>query len=201
MTGKVNPFMEVYKKRRYKTGQKALTPVQVQMLFDCIADLVHLGLFQLAVVSGIRREDIVRIRVADVNFDRNSVTFHESKKNRTHTIYIPKTVTNTLKMITNINKREPYLFPGNSEKIRGRGHLTGRTAYNIFHRYLAKTDLRMRPFHALRATCIKMCQHKGWTMEQTAEHVGDTIRVIQEHYTTPSEEEMVKVATEDKPIL
>jgi hypothetical protein len=61
--------------------------------------------------------------------------------------------------------------------------------------YLKRAGLGNRPFHALRATCIKLCQSKGWTPEQTAEHVGDRISTIQAHYLTPSVEEMKAVVS------
>ena len=192
----VNPFTEVYKRRRYRSGEKSLTPAQIQQFLEVVSDLVHLGLFQVALSTGIRREDIVRIRVKDIDFETQSITFYESKKNRTKTVYIPKNVVNTLQMIRRVNKNEVYIFPGASERKRGKGHMSGKTAYNLFNKYLQKAGLSPRPFHALRATCIKLCQAKGWTIEQTAEHVGDTIRVIQEHYTTPSIEEMREVVNE-----
>lgn len=195
-----NPFLDAHGRRKYTSGQKALTPVQVDKLLPSITDLIHLGLFQLAIVSGIRREDIVRIKKSDVNFQIQSVTFYESKKRRTKTIYIPVSVANTLQMICNVNKKEVYLFPGGCEKIGGHGHMTGRTAYNLLQHYLEKAGLEPRPFHSLRATCVKLCQKRGWTVEQTAEHIGDTIAVVQEHYATPSSEEMREVVG-TKPIL
>jgi integrase len=80
-------------------------------------------------------------------------------------------------------------------------HLCSKTAYNMLQRNLSKLGFKENvPFHALRATCIKLCQKAGWTPEQTSKHVGDTIRVIQEHYSTPSIEEM-KSVTRSKPIL
>jgi integrase len=60
-----NPFIQVYKKHKYKSGQKSLTPAQIQKFLEVIPDLVHLGLFQVALSTGIRREDIVRIKMKD----------------------------------------------------------------------------------------------------------------------------------------
>jgi integrase len=195
-----HPFSEVYSKKRYKTGQKSLTPSQVQEFLLHVTDLNHLGLFQLALTAGIRREDIVHIKLKDVDFTKNTVTFYESKKRRIKVVPIPQLVANTLNMIANINKKETYLFAGSSDKLHGKGHLSGRTAYNLFQNYLKKAGIDPRPFHSLRATCIKLCQSKGWSMEQTADLVGDTIEVIQGHYTTPSEEEMREVV-DKKPII
>lgn len=199
-SGTGSPFFEVHRRKKYTSGQKALTQDQVHKFLLHVTDLIHLGLFQLAIVSGIRREDIVRIKKSDMNLQMQCVTFYESKKRRTKTIYIPVTVANTLQMICNVNKKEVYLFPGNSEKVGGRGHLSGRNAYNLLQRYLREAGLESRPFHSLRATCVKLCQKRGWSVEQTAEHIGDTISVIQEHYAIPSSQEMRETVSA-KPIL
>jgi len=200
MEAKRNPFIDVHKKQKYRTGQKALTQDKVQTLLENITDLEHLGLIQLAIATGMRREDIVNVKTKDINIEKNKITYYESKKKRTKTVYIPQNVANTISMIIKINKKSPYIFPGSSEVKHGKGHISGRTAYNIFNKYLKRANLEQRPFHALRATCIKLCQSKGWSIEQTAEHIGDTIRVIQEHYTTPSDEEM-KDVTKEKPLI
>lgn len=76
----------------------------------------------------------------------------------------------------------------------------GRTAHYRLQRLCIKAGIPKRPFHALRATCIKFCQAAGWSVEATAKHVGDTILVIQEHYTTPSQSEMKEFA-QGKPII
>lgn len=194
-----NPFDKIHKKK-YKTGEKALTEEKINKLLAVISDLEHLGLIQLALAAGIRREDIVRVRVKDINFDQGFVTFGQRKKKNIHTVYLSENVLNTLKMITKINRTSEYLFPGRSEEKHGKGHISGRTAYNIFNKYLKRADLSPRPFHALRASCIKLCQKKGWSPEQTARHVDDTIKVIQEHYAVPSNEEM-REAVSRKPLL
>jgi len=79
-------------------------------------------------------------------------------------------------------------------------HISGRQIYSRFQKYLNAAGIESKPFHALRATCIKLCQRRGWSVEQAAKLLGDTIRVVQEHYTTPSNEELKQVARE-RPII
>jgi integrase len=195
-------IQDANKKEKYTSGQKALTGDQINKLLLQITDLEHLGLFQLVISTGIRREDLVKIKKLDIDLQNQSVTFYEAKKRRIKTVFIPTTVSNTLQMMLNINKKEPFLFPGGSERLRGSGfgHMSGRNAYNIFQHYLEKAGLSHRPFHSLRASCIKLCQRRGWSVEQTAELVGDKISTIQESYLTPSTEEMKEVVG-GKPIL
>ena len=187
-------------KSRYKSGEKALTPSQVETLFSVIDNLMHEGLFKLAVAGGLRRDDVVHVRQADVNAAENTVTFFEKKKKRTKVVYVSSDVMKTLSQIKKIYSGETYLFPGRSEAKHGKGHVSSKGAYNLFQMYLLRAGLKKRPFHALRATCIKICQSKGWSPEQTAKHVGDKISTIQEHYLTPSNDEMKAVALE-KPLI
>lgn len=186
-----------YKREKYfRTGRKSLSQANVDSLLAVITDLEHSALIMLAISTGIRREDIVRIKQADFDYETRKLSFYESKKNRIHTVYVPLNVANTLQMVKKSNKKDLYMFPGNSEKKNGKGHLSGRNAYNILNRYLEKAGLEKRPFHSLRSTCIKLCQKKGWQPIETAELTGDSLTVIQEHYMVPSDQEMKEVSKE-----
>ena len=184
------------KRERYRTGEKALTPEQVQTLLS-LKDipLVEEGLLRLALDGGLRRKDIVHVRQADVHEKENLVVYYEHKKRRNWQCYVGD---ETVKTLSQIKRQTPslWMFPAANPKR----HISSRTAYNILHRNLKKAGLPLIPFHALRATCIKLCQRAGWTPEQTSKHVGDTIRVIQEHYSTPSLEEM-KDTVKQRPII
>ena len=98
-----------------------------------------------------------------------------------------------LRQHLNIIGKNTWLFPGARDSKK---HISSRHVYNRFQTYLKNCGIKPRPFHALRATCIKLCQRSGWSIEQTAKLVGDTIRVVQEHYMTPSDEELSQVVRE-----
>lgn len=189
-----------HRERYFKTGRKSLSEANVDALLSVITDLDHSALLMLALSTGIRRNDIVRIKQADFDHETRKLSFYESKKKRIHTVHVPPNVANVLEMVKTAHKKSVYLFPGNSDKKNGQGHISDRQAYNILNKYLERAGLEKRPFHALRSTCIKMCQKKGWKPEETAELVGDTIAVIQEHYMVPSDQEMKEVS-KDKAIL
>jgi len=180
------------------TGKKALTKSQVEQLLGAITDLEDLALIKLAITSGMRRKDIVSLKKADIDIKNRRISFYEHKKRRIHSVYLDQDTMNTLEMWIKKSKGSEWLFPAHFKKSKG--HMSSRTAYNILNKNLKKAGLPERPFHALRATCIKLYQKAGWTPEQVAELTGDTIRTIQQHYSTPSDEEMKKLV-EEKPIL
>jgi len=185
--------MKAKSEKRYKTGRDALSEPEVELLLSKIPHLEDDALLRLAISTGIRREDVVAIRLENVDLEKGVIKFWESKKKRTWIAYIGGTALNTLEQhINKLPKGTPWLFPS----PRGvKHHVSGRHAYNVLQRHLARVGLRGRPFHALRATCIKLASKRGWKPEEVAELTGDSIEVIQEHYETPSEDEMISASS------
>ncbi len=158
-------------------------------------------LIKLELALGCRRSDIVRIKWDDVKEEDFSITYKEMKKgDRPHTAFVSDDIMVMLKRHRGLS-RGKYIFPAVSTD---KNHLSDRTAYNILVRAMRRAEIigknKCWPFHALRATCIKNCQRAKWTPAQTAAHVNDTIRVIQEHYETPSMLERQETAR-DKAII
>ena len=189
-----------WSKESYRSGQHALTTEELEKVVLATRNFTEMVLIKLAAASGIRRGDIVKLRWTDLDYEKGRLTFYEQKKRRTRSVYLSKSLLSDLRRLQDEQKNSPYLFPGSSDPKYGKGHLSDRSAYNIFNRALAASGLDKRPFHALRATCIKLAQAKGWTTSQAAEHVGDSIRVIETHYMAPSDGEM-RAAAREKPIL
>ena len=181
----------------YRTGEKALTEKQVELFLGKIGSLYDETLFRLALSTGIRREDIVSIKQADVDLNNYQISFYENKKRRIRTIPLNENVVQKLKQHLHVIGKGEWLFPS---PYNHRKHISGRQIYSRFQKYLDAAGVESKPFHALRATCIKLCQRRGWSVEQAAKLLGDTIRVVQEHYTTPSNEELRQVARE-RPII
>jgi integrase len=177
------------KSDKYTTGQKALTKKEFEKLIEVIDNYEDELLIKLAVTTGLRREDLCDIKISNIDIDNKTLLFHESKKSRDRTIHLPDQIIVLIKkFLKTIPKRE-NLFS-----------FTGRTAYRHFNYWCTIASIPERPIHALRATCIKFCQSAKWTPEQVSELTGDTIAVIQQHYSTPTYDEMRSV-TSEKPII
>lgn len=177
------------KSDKYRSGEKALSQAEYDKLLKVIDNLEDELLIKLAVATGIRREDLTSIKIANIDLENKTLTFRESKKNRDRTIFIPGGVVLLMKKFFYTIPRRELLFS-----------FTGRTAYRHLNHFCEMADIPKRPFHGLRATCIKFCQKAGWTPEQVSSLTGDTIRTIQEHYAIPTVDEM-KEANEKKPIV
>jgi len=188
--------------RRYKTGRDALTAEQVQQLLESFTTAWEKALFHLAVSTGLRRIDIANLKRRDFDPVKGTLTYYEKKKKRTRTVVIPsKGAIQSLTIHLNSSRDSEWMFPSplNGPKYR-KAHISDRQIYDLFNEHLDKLGIRRRPFHALRATCVKLCEAAGWKPEQTAELIGDSVRVVQEHYATPSDEQMAEIAKE-RPII
>lgn len=177
------------KSERYRSGQKSLSITEYERIMEVIDNIQDELLIKMAVTTGIRREDICAIKINNINLENGTLTYYESKRRRTRTIYLQPSIVLLIKKFLKTIKKRDELFS-----------YTGRTAYRHLNKFCQIAGIPERPFHALRATCVKFCQMKGWTPEQVSELTGDSIRTIQEHYATPSDTEMKEVIR-DKPII
>jgi integrase len=171
----------------YTVGQDALTPGEYQKLCESCNSIEDEALLKFTVATGLRREDVVNVERQNLNLTTGTVIFSEKKKGgRIRTIPLGrKLCTLLIKYLKTVPKDQKLLFD-----------FCGKTAYNKLQNLCDIAGIRRRPFHALRATCVKRCQAAGWSPEQVCNLTGDTLRVIQEHYATPSVSEMGEVAKE-----
>ncbi len=182
--------MQNIKKASYTTGQFALTQKEFGKLLCVCGTLEDELLLKMGVAFGLRREDIVNVRIADIDPNDMLMAYYEKKKDRIRTVPIGHNMMQLMrKHIATLPKNQSLLFA-----------FSGSTAYRKLQRLCIIAAIPRRPFHALRATCVKFCQASGWTAEQVSELTGDTIRVIQEHYATPSQAEMSEVMR-DKEVI
>ena len=166
----------------YRTGEHSLTRKEYEKLLDACSSIEDELMIKVAVGLGLRRYDLTHIMIADIDLEQeNTLSYHEQKKGgRIRTVFISAKLHQIIvKYLKTIPKGQKKLFA-----------FSDKTAYNRLQKICDIAGIPRRPFHALRATCIKFHQAAGWRDEETAELVGDTIRVIQEHYATPSRSEM-----------
>ena len=163
----------------------ALSKVELQKVLGACDNLSDYILFLLASRYGFRREDVVNIKVANVDLIHPSITYHEHKKGKDRTIPIEPDVVQELKRYKNTIGNREYLFPFRD----------GSTAWDHFQRVCLSAGVPVppgrtgRPFHSLRGTCVKMRQAQGWSLNEVAALIGDEPETVARHYlcVTPAE--------------
>jgi len=179
-----------HKAEMITSGENALTKDEYILLLGACDNQEDRVMLMMAVSLGLRRGDVVRVKWADIDFSEGTLTYFERKKDRTRTVPMSPALEQELKILYRVR-------PSGRKEVLPFGD---RQAYNRFNRLCEGVCIHGRPFHALRATCVKFAQAAGWSPEQVSRLTGDTIRVIQLHYATPSTGEMKEI-TREKSII
>ena len=199
----------------YTTGQKALSRKEAEAVILSADSFEDKILVMIGFSLGLRREDLVRIEVQ--NIQNGELSYHEKKKgNRIKTVPLSDRLWQELKLYreahTSIGQK--YLFPAQqktskktikdpeTKKAIGKEtviceHMSSKTAYNRFNALCKKVGIKTPiPVHAMRSTCIKLHQEEGWSIAQVAALIGDKVATVQEHYDTPNNAELAKMMKE-----
>lgn len=188
-----------YQKQKKTSGEKSLTAGEVEKLLSVVDRLSHEVLLRIEIECGLRRSDLVRIEIGNIDFDNGFLYYKEKKKgDRIHKVALGESLMVLLKKyLRTLPKSEKWLLPS---PLKGKGHLSDRQTWNIFNNYLKISELESRGVHSLRATCVKLRLRSGWSESEVARHINDSIRVVHEHYNTPSDDEMREVVR-NKPLF
>jgi len=179
-------------KQSYTSGEQSLTEKQVDKLLGSCSSMRDRVLLELTLDTGMRRSDVCRLRWDWFNLDEGFVVFPEKKKGDSpHKAYLRSETCQLLNMFKgHEDTNSIYVFNGRCNKKYGKGHISGRTCYNVLQRCCEDAGVNGVPFHALRATSIKLMQKRGVPIEACAKQVNDRVETIQKHYNTPSDQEM-----------
>jgi integrase len=168
----------------------ALSASELKDLLAACEKMSDYILILLASRYGFRREDIVDIKINNVDLKNSTITYYEHKKRKDRTIPIEPDVTQELTRYINTIPAEKktlgYLFPFRD----------GTTAWQHLQDICAVAKIPVpagrtgRPFHALRGTCVKMRQAQGWNLNEVATLIGDEPGTVAKHYATVTTSEL-----------
>lgn len=168
------------RRNRKAYRSNSLTIEEQDRLFNVLDSLEDMALFRLALSTGIRREDIVRIEVGRIDWNNRRLSFWEAKKRRDWVVPLHSDTLQVLKMWTGTRPKKRKLFD-----------FSGRTAYNKLQRALKKAEIiKEVSFHDLRRSFVKTAKKKGLSPKAVAQITGDTLAVIQEHYENMDDDEL-----------
>jgi len=179
------------------SGELALTSKEIQLVYAQLKTIRDEVLIKLAVSTGMRRSDIVRVQRECIDLTNLRITYLEQKKgNRPHSVPISATMARLISMHIKTSRKSKYLFASAHKNDNRLGHINGKTAWNVFNRALVDAGLQKRKFHSLRGTAVKNAQRNNWRPEQTAKLINDKVTTVLKHYSTPSRDEMDEISNE-----
>ena len=167
----------------------AFSEGELKRLLAACDDMGDYIMILIASRYGLRREDVVNIKVNDINFASGLLSFYERKKRRIHTVPLEADVAQELKRyIGTFKKGREYLLPFQDGSTAWR-HLQELC---IVAGIPTPTGREGRPFHSLRGTCVKQRQAAGWTIHECAALIGDEADTVSKHYATVTTTELMQ---------
>lgn len=168
----------------------AFTEPQIRKMLQACSVLSDYIMILLGYRYGFRREDIINIRIADIDLVNAQITYYEHKRKRHRTIPIePDVVAELRRYLNTVPDKQVTIFPFKD----------GSTAWQHLQDIceiaeIPKTDREggYRPFHALRGTCVKLRQAQGWTIHEVSALIGDTVETVNMHYATVTPGELAE---------
>jgi integrase len=187
------PYIVMGKQLRYKPGQnsgeRALTRAEYEKCLLACSTQEDRVMLLIGVELGLRRRDIANIKLANIDLNEMKMSYYEHKKQRIRTVPMSPRLSQEIKILMNtIPKKRKTLFSYTSD----------RTVWNRLNKIFDQVGIENRGVHSLRGTCVKLRQQEGWTAEQTAKLIGDTVETVLNHYSTPSDDELAALIRGEK---
>ena len=166
----------------------ALSRKEYQLLLSKCNQFEDEAMLRIAVELGLRRYDLSRIEISNIDLDNMKLIFYEHKKDRNRTLPLsPEVVSFLRKYLSTLPKSQKHLFSW------GKSEHGDSTAWRRLNRLCDRAGIPQRPFHALRGTCYKFRKAEGWTIEQAAYLLGDDVRTAMLHYGKATDSEIAEL--------
>ncbi len=187
--------------KRIRTGEESFSETEWKKMLAVVDNQQDRVMLMIGISLGLRRMDMVRLRIEKIDLERREITYHQHKKDKTdketqeviedwRTLPISDGLVQEIRIYLNTlaeGGKIPamgWLFP------YGASEWGDRQLYNRLKTICEKAGVRPRKFHALRATAYKAMQKAGWPALHAAEVLGDTLDVAEMHYGTPSKDDL-----------
>lgn len=123
-----------------------LSRVEIEKILGCISNQKHRLLIALSYGAGLRVSEIVRLKIRDIDFERNLLMVRHGKGNKDRATIFPEKLRAEIGNFLKNRLPDEYVF-----KSQRGGRLTERTAQKIFEKSLQKAGvIKKATFHSLR---------------------------------------------------
>jgi integrase len=162
------------------------------MIMEKITNVRDLTLIALGIELGCRVNEMVMLRVPDIDFENQTVKVWDIKKKDIRDCVVTNSVLKLVRMLIETEKiKDGRLFP-----------YCYKTANNRVKRCFADAliDLSKAHWHTLRHTYVVQSIRRGIPIKIIRDQTGDSLYTLLKYYSTISVEDKVALI-ESKPLL
>ncbi|MDR2210707.1 MAG: tyrosine-type recombinase/integrase [Spirochaetaceae bacterium] len=143
---KKNFVQQQYRPHRDKRLPKVFSRTEIKQLLDAEKNPKHRLLLMLAYSSGLRVSEVVAVKRDHIDLDRKTLLVYGSKGRKDRYTLLSDRAATFIKKYCTLYNIKAWLFPG-----REKGHITIRTAQNVFEKAVHKARIQKSlSIHSLR---------------------------------------------------
>jgi site-specific recombinase XerD len=176
--GQERTFYE-FRARRSRTLPNVFSEQEVEQLFSVVANLKHRTILMLIYSAGLRIGECIRMRVADLDFERNTVFIKAGKGKKDRISVLSQKLKQQLQQYLQAYTPDYWLFEGQTG-----GRYSSRSIQQIFRRAVDKADVN--PFstvHTLRHSFATHLLERGMDLRSIQELLGHNSSETTQIYT------------------
>lgn len=172
-------FANIPRSKREKYLPTVLSKEEVKKLIEVTQNIKHKTMIQLLYGAGLRVGELVRIKMCDLDFDRERVHVVLAKGNKDRYTVLPHSLIEILQKQANVKKPTDFLFTNSKGD-----HLTEKTMSKIIEKASAKAHLakHISP-HTMRHSFATHLLEHGTDIRYIQELLGHTKIETTQRYT------------------
>ena len=176
--GQARTFYE-FRPKRSKTLPNVFSEQEVEKLFSVISNLKHQTILMLIYSAGLRIGECIKMRKADLDFDRNTVFVKSGKGKKDRISVLSQKLKGQLNRYMEAHKPDYWLFEGQTG-----GNYSPRSIQVVFRRAVDKAGVN--PFstvHTLRHSFATHLLERGMDLRSIQELLGHNSSETTQIYT------------------
>jgi len=172
-------FVTIPRARKEKKLPQVLSKEEMKRMIICAGNLKHTCIIQMLYGTGMRVGELVRLRMRDIDFDRNLIMVRYGKGAKDRTALLPVAVRETLLRQSRVKQGGDFLFTNG----RG-GRLTEETIQKVVRHAATRADVaKLVTPHTLRHTFATHLLETGTDLRYIQELLGHASVKTTEIYT------------------
>ncbi len=133
---------DIPRPKRRRTLPEVLSPEEVAQLIDSASNLFHRTMLMTLYSTGIRRAELCRLQVADIDSQRMMVHIRQGKGGHDRDIPLSEKLLDTLRVYWRWMKPKNYLFPGTLKNWRADVPVTTKVPWEACRQAAKRAGIR-----------------------------------------------------------
>lgn len=184
---KTNMISELPRPKKEKKLPDVLNKQEVLSILDSIRNPKHRAIISLIYSSGLRVGEVVRVRVEDIDADRQLVHIRQAKGRKDRYTVLSNVAWDIISKYIDLYRPEEWLFPGTQPG----DHLTERSVQSIFEKACEKVGIKKSvSVHSLRHSFATHLLENGIDLRYIQELLGHASLKTTEVYTHVSKKDI-----------